>query len=278
MLRLLKNIVKFLLYSNLFIAICACFLVIADHKTLNIPLNNNLVIFVGAATLLSYNLHRIIDLRQANEKAYGKILQWNAHHKVGLYFSFLLSIMICLSLSFTFKNKVILNLLIIGLITVLYSLPIQINGKTWKLRNLGISKIFWISSIWSLATFSLVYFQNEASIDISKTAFGLHLIERFLFIFCITLPFDIRDRLYDKKENLTTFATLLGTRKTQILSTFFLLFLSSLKLYQNEFHLIFFYLLIIPLIFYSSEKRSEQYYLGIIDGTIIIYSLVVHFF
>ena len=95
----------------------------------------------------------------------------------------------------------------------------------------------------------------------------LHLISRFLFVFAITIPFDIRDVKYDK-NNLKTIPISLGIQKSKLLSIFVLLlicFISIVQFYLKILDLNLFFANIIISVFsclliYKSDEKKEDFF------------------
>ncbi len=163
-----------------------------------------------------------------------------------------------------------------GLISILYILPIL--PKQNRLRDLNFIKIFLIAIVWSyLGLWTLV---DQA---ISKDIIPIILIERFLFILALTLPFDIRDQDIDHKMGVKTIPNSLG-RKLSIRLIYFLIFLSALcwtYIRMIEYVPITNFLtgaiLILALsallISYCLKHKSDYFYSGGVDGIILIRSL-----
>jgi 4-hydroxybenzoate polyprenyltransferase len=113
----------------------------------------------------------------------------------------------------------------------------------------------------------------------------ISLAERFLFVFAITILFDIRDLEADKHAGLKTLAKL-GENKAMNLSYLLLMasFLISFFHYQNlndEF--IIWALAIstaITFLFLRLKKirNLHWYYYGILDGTMLLQGVLVYMF
>ena len=85
----------------------------------------------------------------------------------------------------------------------------------------------------------LLIIENNLSLNNNMI---LHLICRFLFVFLITIPFDIRDIKYDN-NNLKTIPLSLGIQKSKLLSIFTLLLICLISIvqfhYDFEFKFVF---------------------------------------
>ena len=117
----------------------------------------------------------------------------------------------------------------------------------------------------------------ENNIPISQNII-LHLIARFLFVFAITIPFDIRDLKYDA-QNLRTIPLFFGAEKSQFLAVFALLICGVISIFQYfENALIFRNLLALILLYFSSsifivksdENKQEMYFSFLVESLSIL--------
>ena len=112
------------------------------------------------------------------------------------------------------------------------------------------------------------------------------MIERTLFIFAITLPFDIRDMKVDRESNVKTIPTVLGSRRSQHLGG---LCLTGMLLmvgcnYQLDYYdlttsiaLTISVVTTVPLIYLTTSQTHDYFISGIIDGTMILQAILVLF-
>jgi 4-hydroxybenzoate polyprenyltransferase len=107
----------------------------------------------------------------------------------------------------------------------------------------------------------------ENNIPISQNIV-LHLIARFLFVFAITIPFDIRDLKYDA-QNLRTIPLFFGILKSQFIAVSALFICGGIAIFQyfvsvlifpNLLALILLYFLSSIFIVKSDESRGEMYF------------------
>ena len=160
----------------------------------------------------------------------------------------------------------------------------NINSKKVGLRNFPYIKIFLIAIVWSMVITALPYFNSYDISQWKNSNFLLLLLEQFLFIIAITLPFDVRDLKYDIEAKMKTIPIAIGVKKTIILAELLLLAFIGLKYYQYCLHQISLNQLIsfAVVIFLSGvslsftrTKRAELFYSGIIEGTMILMYLGV---
>ena len=116
----------------------------------------------------------------------------------------------------------------LGFVSVIYGLPIYKNGShLFRLRDVPGLKIFLIAFVWSYVTEGLPALINGEPI------YYLALFERFLFIFAITIPFDIRDVNYDA-SHLATIPQYFGINTAKCMALF-AIFTSELILFYRFF-------------------------------------------
>ncbi|MBC7391190.1 MAG: UbiA family prenyltransferase, partial [Opitutaceae bacterium] len=153
--------------------------------------------------------------------------------------------------------------------TMLYYVPI----RGVRLRNVPFLKIFIISINWAVATVLLPIYSSDYIHQRMPVYFLM--FERFLFIFAITIPFDIRDLDHDQANNLKTIPRVMGVQNALILSGFvlFVYLVISFQNYGSGYVLLSrlivssIVLLLLPL---AQKDRSGYFYTGLLDGTMVL--------
>lgn len=105
-----------------------------------------------------------------------------------------------------------------GVLSVLYILPISTHQR---IRDLPGLKIFQISIVWAMATVLLP--AAEVSGPVNSWLIVILFCSQALFIFAITLPFDLRDRETDQQHQTLTLPILLGWSRCRRIGTISLL-------------------------------------------------------
>jgi 4-hydroxybenzoate polyprenyltransferase len=103
-------------------------------------------------------------------------------------------------------------------------------------------------------------------------------VARFLLLWSLTLPFDIRDATIDKQAGLQTIFLGLGKQKYVIFVSSVLLISLALhtKLFYNYFIVfVIIHCSILLLNFYAKEKNHELYFTGLLDGILVFEFLVL---
>ncbi len=275
-----KKLIDLILYSNLWIACCAW----AMYEVTRIAWGGRMAWdelggFIFCSTLFLYAIHRIIGIRKVREyldqERFSVISTYRSHIIFYGAIAGVGSLYFFLQLEWSLQVFIVLP----ALISVGYAVPL-LGGKT-RLRDLHFLKIFLIAIVWAWVTVLLPAVQED---QLGQWATWAMSLERSLFIFAITLPFDIRDLKVDKRSNVKTIPHFLGVKGSVYLgiaSTILALF-TALALYQlSIYSLLFFiglslsYVITALVIFYSQKVRHDYYFSGLTDGLMLIQLLAV---
>jgi 4-hydroxybenzoate polyprenyltransferase len=233
-------------------------------------------------TVIDYTLHRIVKLLFGKSSIVREKYDWAFKNLKSLYITIGLAFIGMVTTLFFIELRVILWLLPLGVIAVFYSLPPKIGKrKIPTLRNIPGLKIFVISITWSGLTILLPLSQMEY-----RTTFVhvfLMLTERFLFIFALTLAFDIRDMLEDYKSGVRTIPIIYGKQKSQIYSNVALVAALAIGLFhyvQRQDYAITLAVALslgITLFFMNFKpiKKASVYYHGFLDGTVLLQGILL---
>ncbi|MFD0939864.1 UbiA prenyltransferase family protein [Pedobacter boryungensis] len=284
------SVLDFLLFSNLFIAICAVAQGLVTYYLLKLPPDIYVLAFVFFSTLLIYNLSMLLSKPKEPQKSPFKRVRWIfSHHR--LIISITLIAILCIIplglLYLSFQAKLLMAF--VGLISVAYNFPfLSLNQKKIGLRNLPGIKLFLIAFVWSVSCVLLpiVELENNRNVVIPLGETLLLVAKRFLFICAITIPFDIRDLFQDKLYELKTIPVMLGEKKAWIFCQALLgAYLILLVLFTKNINLDVIGLALTIfltgwLIFKSNFKRNEYYYFFYLDGTMLLQWVIlftIHF-
>lgn len=162
----------------------------------------------------------------------------------------------------------------LGAISTLYNVPKPHQSAFLPLRSIPILKVILISYIWASISSFLPALISDTPV-FSKYLL-LIFIAHFLFIMAITLPFDIRDYHRDFNKSLITTPHVVGIFWTRIVAIFCLLAFTSIYMIMTyDFHILLLTLIAGFLIIQASAQKKEYYYSFFIDGTIILYFIIV---
>ena len=248
----MKSIIRFFIKSNVWVAFCTLGLT-ATSEILLQTTNYQISQFVFCATIFTYNFQRIIRVKKGQEHARKK---WLDKNRTVVYFLMFFAVVMSSYHFFNFKSSTQIAILFAGGLSVLYP---------FGLRRIPFVKIFIISFVWAISTMLLLVLENNISIS---EHIILHLVSRFLFVFAITIPFDIRDLKYDA-DDLKTIPLFFGFEKAKwiaIFSVFICMIIATFHQLQNEINLsnflalILLYFLASVLIKKSDQNNSEMYF------------------
>ncbi|MEO1435800.1 MAG: hypothetical protein AAFV80_09715 [Bacteroidota bacterium] len=267
-----KKFIDLILYSNLWIGLCAMSmyfvtLLLLDQDLVFDPLAG----LILSCTLVIYALHRLVGLSKVNDfldvERYRVIAEYKSH--IWIYAG--LATFVGIWCFFLVPWRVRWSLIIPGILSLLYVLPVLGGNKKLRLRDYDWIKIYLIAFVWAYVTVFLpgIYFELEEPIHL-----GLLFVERALFIFAITLPFDIRDLTVDKHTDVRTIPARLGVKRSVWLGVG-CLFLSGIL---GFFHLpvldasLLMGHAVLTMVFVSLSGKTEHdyFFTGLMDGTMIL--------
>ena len=235
--------------------------------------------FVFFGTLFLYALHRIIGMSKAH--AYFQLERYTviiAHKRHIEWYAGIGAVIAAFSF-FQLSRPTQLALIIPGIISLGYVLPILGNKK--RLRDLNDIKIFLVALVWAWITVLLPAIEYGL---LPHQGILLTFIERVLFIFAITLPFDIRDLQVDKQSAVRTLPAKWGIERTKNIAVGMVGISIGITVFcQYQFYysipimvaLILTYLATIILIKKITPQRSDYFYTGLMDGTMVLSGVLV---
>lgn len=265
--RAVAGFLNFLLYANVWIAVCATSMVLLTEWRLHGTLRPNALHgFVFFATWSLYCAHRLVGMERVrrfrHEGRYRVIYTYRRH----LLSYAILGLGGALWGYLQLPRAVQLWTVAPALISLGYVLPLP-GGR--RLRDFDFWKIFLVAGAFAWITVALPSFLHRPG----AAPDGWLLLERFCFIFAITLPFDIRDLRVDAHTRVRTLPALLGVRRTRWLALGLLVF-STLVLgaggWRVPWGLIVANSVTALLILRSERERDDAFYTGFLDGTMVL--------
>lgn len=269
------RLTRFLLFYHIVIAISAAALCIQTklfYSLFDYPLT--LIAFVFFATLLSYNLHFSFA---AGKSTSSEQLQWFREAKNATLVLNILSLIA--TLWFWWKVRSINTLIILAIIfNAAYTAPLLLKNPIKLPSILTFIKSYFIGFVWAYATVVLPLAFFEVEPDVNEVFL---FISRLLLVALATMIFDYRDRLRDFEMGVHTPANIMNEQQFQvffiinvIIYSFSVIFLAIR--FETYLHL----LQLIPgvvaiyLLRISKTENSDYFYLGWVDGLLILSSLL----
>lgn len=269
--------INFLLYSNIYIAFCAVAMTAQTLYVFDIDIKTSsaLLGLVFFSTLVIYALHRLVSLSKVD-----KSLDVERFKVIGAYKEHIqiyagLGILgggVCF---FCLNRPTQYALILPALLSLGYVIPFMGNKKL-RLRDVHFIKIFLIAIVWSYVTVLLPFLEFKIAIGVRELGI---LLERILFIFVITLPFDLRDWEIDKKNQVRTIPATIGVKNTLRLALFILLLWALL--FSAIYPLSIILALLISglstgiLVYYSPKQQHDYYFTALMDGTMLLQYILV---
>ncbi|MFD1315743.1 hypothetical protein [Namhaeicola litoreus] len=219
-----KNILDFYIRSNIHVGISAGSL--AWITLQNFELSNlKLIIFVIASTILAYHFIRI-KRKSELEITYQN---WMDHHRRSLFFVNLFCAVLVVTISFHLRLNAFLILIPSAIITYFY--VSKISGKYgFSLREVSGIKIVTIALIWAVVTVIFPLIQEGFELN---CIVWIIFFQRVLFVFSITIPFDIRD-LHIDNEKIRTIPSFFGVTTSKRIGQIALLFFVVLEFFKSN--------------------------------------------
>lgn len=277
---MLKKTIDLLLYSNVFIALCAVSLLwtseLMTYSKVVVTPYHGIIFF---ASLFVYSSHRLVGIHKLKADKINKrhflvhqieklVIALGAIGLIGAIFLF-----------FGLSTMQQVLMIIPGVVALGYVIPFSRKGL--RLRDYPFIKIFLIAFTWAWVTVIVPLWEMHPD--------GIWWLyfERFFFIFAITLPFDIRDLVLDKAQNTKTLALILGVEKTRRLSFFVLGFsliigIVYLLVFSLQYTVVNGYLMAGLYSFYFlnevRKEASDYLFTGWLDGTMIAQFVIIQLF
>lgn len=236
------------------------------------PVHYPVVIFVFLSTWMAYVLQRFL---KSESKIKFKSIRhfWLDHHKKdSIYIMIFCGLGIFMCINFL-PLKLLWLIVPVGIVSFFYagnfltyfSLPYP------NLRSIPVIKIFLIALSWTLMCGIMPLLLYEYDLK------NVILISLFIgfYIFGLCIPFDIRDAIVDDISQ-KTLPTVLGKFTSKIISVICFLTTLFIGLYYLNLGigLIIGVFVSIFLVAITHQNRKELFFTGIIDGSIVLFSLL----
>jgi 4-hydroxybenzoate polyprenyltransferase len=265
-------LIRFLLYSNIYIALAALALSLQTILLLKGEANLFLLGEIFSASLAVYALHRLVGLHKLGKMPLDERFSQIFRQKKSILILFILSAIASGILFFYLQSETQIALIIAALPAFAYVVPL-LQGK--RLRDISYLKIFLVASVWASVTVILPCL--EMGFFFSPLLLMLF-VERAIFIFAITLPFDIRDMEIERMLAVKTIPERIGVQKTIYLSCS-LLFIWTLLvyfIYPVLLAMIFSGLALLTALLVIACRRAQPdyHYTAFLDGTMLLQGIL----
>ena len=264
----LKPILNFYISSSIHVALAVVSLAVVTMLNFEISIDFKICLFIFFAAITGYNIVKYAGIAGLHHLSLTKNLRLIQVFSLLIFFALIYTI-------FQLSLNIIIFSALMGLFTLLYILPFFGGGR--NLRALAGVKIYVIAFVWSGVTVLLPLISKT---ELMQWDVLLEFTQRFLFVFALILPFEIRDLKFDM-ANLKTVAQIFGVQKTKIigvLSLLAIILLEFIKMESNFGSAISIILISILLSFLitSSRIRQSKYYSSLwVEGVPILWCLLL---
>lgn len=236
--KFLKNILDFYIQSSLHIAVAVFALVRITEISLQLSNNVTLELTIFFATIVGYNFLKYFEAFQKGNFDLNK-----NRYLVGLTF---LSAIATLFYFLQLNNSIQIYFIKIGLLVAFYPF----------LRKFGFWKLFLVSFCVTAITVYAPIFQENIFYENEK----IILLQRFLIIFSLMIPFEILDSQTDD-ETMKTLPQRFGIFKTKVFGIVLLFPFVLLDFFKQNFEISTFIIAIITALFigFTTFKRDKYY-------------------
>lgn len=261
-------------YGSWWVGLCAAALTTLSWKELGgTGIDLPLKLFVLGATVIVYNLNMLSGLKELRTSGTASPRHhWCLAHGEAMKAHLGAGVLLAVPAFALLHMAAWLLLIPCALAALLYVLPVV---RGIKLREFGVWKIFLIATVWALVTVGLPASQSEVFPSWDELAWLL--AERWLFIFAITIPFDVRDLATDAQKGVRTLPSVLGRKQALMLSAMAMLAFASLLCWRSGTDGLMpalpGILTALGLIIASRPHRKDMYYSFWLEGTMMLLAL-----
>ena len=261
-----KLLFDYYINSSLHVSFCVICYIISINLINQIQVNWEDIAFVFFTTFFSYNFIKFNEVLTSINKPVSLLLK-------SFFLKALISLVISLYLFFNLSSSKQIFVVIISIVTVLYTIPLISN---YTLRDNPILKILTVAFCWTML---IVIFPFFGVLDFVNIAYYS------LLIFCLVtaqmIPFEIRDMLKDK-DLVKTIIHNYGIKYSKNIGYFVLIiallftmltgYLLENLVFKNSILII---ILITAILVNFSREKQNKYYSSFIVESVPIYWLIV---
>jgi 4-hydroxybenzoate polyprenyltransferase len=286
--KLLQPVFDFLLFSNIFMSLCAVAQGLLTFYLIGSKPVYPVLGLLFTSTLGIYNFSILISKPKQPEKSSHKRVRWFFSHYRLMVTLTIVSLLSLVPLFFLISGASKILMIFLAIISFCYGLPLfSVGEQKFGLRNIPGLKLFMITLVWTMSCCLLPVLEAQAMqlATISMRDTTILLAKRFLFIGALAIPFDIRDLFEDKQLGLKTIPVSWGEKNAYLFCQVLLAgYVVLLFLFRNNGFSADFWALTITvvltgwLIFKSKWEKNEYYYFFYLDGVLILQYVFVLIF
>lgn len=265
--RYFRHALDLYINSSIHVALAVVAFTIISMIEFGLPSSLNLVAFVFFSTITGYNFVKYAGIAKLHHSSLAGNL------RIIQIFSFG-SFIALIYFAFSLQQNVLIATGLLGLLTLFYALPVF--GKKRNLRSLAGIKIFVIAMVWAGTTVLLPVINARQLLDQPVL---INFFQRFCIVVVLTLPFEIRDLVYDS-DSLETIPQRIGVRKTRLFGICLLVLINIIEIFQQESSAnllsLFLVSVLIGASLLGSKEQQEKYYASFwVESIPIIYLVIL---
>ncbi|MFQ3239478.1 MAG: hypothetical protein ACI9NI_001784 [Olleya marilimosa] len=272
--KVLKQLLDFYINSSIHVALAVYALSWITLKKLNINGDATILYFNFFATITGYNFVKYFGIAKWHHRSLANWL------KVIQVFSLVCFGLMCYY-ALQLQNNSLLLITGFGMVTFLYAIPFL--PKKWyldtqqNLRDISGLKVYVIALVWCGVTVILPVFNNNGMF--SQDAI-ITIIQNFILVIALMLPFEIRDLNYDSLK-LATIPQKIGVKNTKRLGYVLVLLFYFVEYFKDKIDatgLLFQFVISIILcvfIYFANEDRNAYYTSFWVEALPVIWMLLM---
>ncbi len=269
--NIFKNILDFLVYSNIYLSLGASFVAYITIVILDFPFAFIPMFLAFSETFFVYNLNRQTDIKEDRINKPNRITFIEKYGRLVFYISIILYLL-ALIISFLRNFNTFIFVLLPIIISIFYSI--------FRLKRFLMIKNLLVGFAWG--TLPLVVGSYFNRLDIAILIFYIFFSIEF---FINTVIFDIKDTTGDNLNKIRTLPNVIGIKYTKyfmyVVNTFSISFLIFNIVFgilsPISISLIFFVFYVYLYIFFSG-KKNNLFYGVFVDGEFVFLALFVFLF
>jgi type IV secretory pathway VirB2 component (pilin) len=269
--RFLQQILQFVLYSNLFIAVGACLGMYGTACLFQISISFEYFALMFLGTLCSYCIHWYFTYPNAKNREREK---WSIANKKLLLTLAVLSLIGGMYIFFAYGIKTLFWFFPIIIFTAIYTAPKIPYATFMRLRKFVIAKTLYLTLGWWYCTSVLPFLPFP---KFTHPMIGTYLWYRFVLIFLICFIFDYRDKQIDISAGIKSLIKFVsGPVAKTICQVLLAVCCVSLSNMFGEFVFFKWFSLCVPVLVllathvYSLQQDNDLWYYGVLDAMLFI--------
>ena len=250
--KVFKIVFNFYINASIHVAIAVYAFVRITEQYFGLSYNKYLDYFIFFGTITGYNFVKYAGVAKLHHRSLTNNL------KIIQIFSLVCFLTMCYYGAQISLKTLVFTIPFVGL-TFLYAVPF-LSGFHKSLRQVSYLKVIVVALVWTGFTVLIPTIAIEKEISL---IFFLLLLQRFLIVVVLILPFDIRDAQYDA-ISLQTIPKKIGIEKTKRVGLGFMIFallieygINANNIFKNAFMIFFFVVLVFLM---RSKMNQSKYY------------------